>query len=268
MSLGFVHWLQTEVAGPSGQTGHFFLKLRPDVMGSVDGPSKHPYIRESRRIQARQQIVEQDVAVAYQNGARARHFDDSVGVGWYPIDIHQADEGDLGVSTRTKPFQIPMGALIPVRLQNFIAANKNIGTTHITNGCYRLHPIEWNIGEAAGTLVSFALETGRPPHMIHSDPDSRRALQHALLDDGISLAWTVDVPVSHPDFAPVQRLVMAGGYGGRDGTLEFGAADYTDAAERRTWIKEIGRSHVADPCGEEAVSRATFARALVRAALT
>ena len=28
--------------------------------------------------------------------------------------------------------------------------------THITNGCYRLHPVEWNIGEAAGALAAHA----------------------------------------------------------------------------------------------------------------
>ena len=39
-------------------------------------------------------------------------------------------------------------------------ACKNIGTTHITNGCYRLHPVEWNIGEAAGALAAFAHARG------------------------------------------------------------------------------------------------------------
>ncbi|MGG2474547.1 FAD-dependent oxidoreductase, partial [Rhizobium sp. BR5] len=34
---------------------------------------------------------------------------------------------------------------------------KNIGTTHITNGCYRLHPVEWNIGEVAGMLAAYCL---------------------------------------------------------------------------------------------------------------
>ena len=41
------------------------------------------------------------------------HFHDSVGVGWYPIDIHRSGPEDVGVSTRTRPFQIPLGALIP-----------------------------------------------------------------------------------------------------------------------------------------------------------
>ena len=46
----------------------------------------------------------------------AAHFADSVGVGWYPIDIHRAGPEDVGVSCRTRPFQIPLGALIPVRI--------------------------------------------------------------------------------------------------------------------------------------------------------
>jgi hypothetical protein len=268
VSLGFVHWLQTDVTDPSGARGFPSLRLHPETMGSQDGLSKHPYIREGRRLRALHRVVEQDVAVAHHPGPRARHFDDSVGVGWYPIDIHQAGEGDVGVSTRTKPFQIPMGALIPVRLRNLIAGNKNIGTTHITNGCYRLHPVEWNVGEVAGTLASFALDTGQPPQLIHSDRDAQQALQRALVDDGIPLAWTVDVPVSDPDFAAVQRLVMAGGYGGRDATLEFGAVDQIDAADRRVWLDAVSGSHVADPCGTQAVTRATFARALAQAGLT
>ncbi len=132
VSLGFIHWLQTAAPNASGAPGFPELMLRRDVMGSIDGLSKYPYIRECRRIKALKTITEQDVAVAYQAGPRAAHFADSIGVGWYPIDIHQAGAGDVGVSTRTKPFQIPLGALIPERLENLIAANKNIGTTHIT----------------------------------------------------------------------------------------------------------------------------------------
>ena len=140
VSLGFASWLQTEAP---------HLRLRPDVMGSDDGLSKYPYIREGRRISARKTILEQEIAIADQPGPRAARFDDSVGIGWYPIDIHQVSRDEVRTSTRTRPFQIPLGALIPVRVENLIAANKNIGTSHITNGCYRLHPVEWNIGESS-----------------------------------------------------------------------------------------------------------------------
>jgi hypothetical protein len=46
VSLGFAHWLQTEVPNGEGRAGVPSLRLRPDVMRSVDGLSKHPYIRE------------------------------------------------------------------------------------------------------------------------------------------------------------------------------------------------------------------------------
>ncbi len=61
-----------------------------------------------------------------------------------------------------RPFQIPLGALIPVRIENLLPAAKNIGTTHITNGCYRLHPVEWNVGEVAGELAAHCLDLGEP----------------------------------------------------------------------------------------------------------
>ena len=108
VSLGFLHWLQTE-APAAGRNGAPELKLRPDIMGTSDGLAKFPYIRESRRIKALRTVVEQDVSAEYQQGAVAAPFADTVGIGWYPIDIHRAGPEDVGVSCRTRPFQIPLG---------------------------------------------------------------------------------------------------------------------------------------------------------------
>ncbi len=182
VSLGFLHWLQQKAPE---------LKLRPDVMGTADGLSKHPYIRESRRIKARKTIVEQEVSAHHQPGPRAARFADSVGVGWYPIDIHRSGPEDVGASCRTRPFQIPLGALLPVRTENLIAGGKNLGTTHITNGCYRLHPIEWNIGEAAGALAAFALEERLPPAAVRERALER--FQRRLEDEGVPLAWPAEL---------------------------------------------------------------------------
>ena len=264
VGLGFAHWLQTEAPNPSGPPGFPELKLRPDVMGSADGLAKYPYIRECRRIRARKTIVEQEVAVARQPRARAAHFADSVGVGWYPIDIHQAGEGDVGTSTRTKPFQISMGALIPVRVENLLAANKNLGTTHITNGCYRLHPVEWNTGEAAGVLAAWALETACAPATIHADEGRRNGYQRALLDEGVPLCWLIDVPPSRAEFAAVQRLFMAAGGAENDENLEFRPDEPISAQDRAGWIARIGDAAAGtpDPCGDGAVPRARFAQTL------
>ncbi len=189
-SLGFLHWVQTKAPAEGDRLGACELRLRPDIMGTADGVAKFPYIREARRIKALRTVVEQDVSAHFQAGRAAAPVDGSVGVGWYPIDIHRAGPEDVGVSCRTRPFQIPLGALVPVRLRNLIAAAKNIGTTHITNGCYRLHPVEWNIGEAAGALAAFCLVQRQTPARVHQDAELRAAFQRSLAADGVPLDWS------------------------------------------------------------------------------
>ena len=80
----------------------------------------------------------------------AQPFRDSVGIGAYPIDLHPSSAGRNYVDVSSWPFQSPLGALILVRVENLLPACKNLGTTHVTNDCYRLHPVEWNVGEASG----------------------------------------------------------------------------------------------------------------------
>ena len=120
---------------------------------------------------------------------RAAEFADSVGIGFYNIDLHPTTAGDNYIDVPSLPFQIPLGALIPVRLQNLLPAAKNIGTTHITNGCYRLHPVEWNIGEAAGALAAFCLRERVPPRAVRADAKRLEAYQALLAAQGVPLAW-------------------------------------------------------------------------------
>ena len=102
MSLGFLHWLQTEAPATADRRGAPEIMLRPDAMGTADGLSKHPYIRESRRIVALKTIVEAEVSAQFQPGPVAAPFADSVGIGWYPIDIHRSGDDDVGLSCRTQ----------------------------------------------------------------------------------------------------------------------------------------------------------------------
>ena len=225
VSLGFLHWLQTEAPRPGGAPGFPELRPRPDVFDTADALGKYPYIRESRRLLARGRIVEQDVSVDFNPGPRARHFEDSVGVGWYPIDIHRcACPDDVGVSCRTRPFQIPLGALIAVRVKNLLAGAKNLGTTHITNGCFRLHPVEWNVGESAGLLAAFALDTRQEPAAVHASATARGELQRRLVDAGVPLCWSIDVGVDDPAFARLQLAIMSGQITAATDRLEVGRA--------------------------------------------
>lgn len=74
-------------------------------------------------------------------------------------------------------------------MNNLIPACKNIGTTHITNGCYRLHPVEWNVGEAAGALAAFSLSCGVSPRQVRNDASLLAAFQQQLIDLGVELVW-------------------------------------------------------------------------------
>jgi hypothetical protein len=112
-----------------------------------------------------------------------------VGIGAYRIDLHPSTGGVNYIDVGSWPFQIPLGALIPVRVENLIPACKNIGTTHITNGCYRLHPVEWNIGEAAGYLAAYCLDHKIPPRRVRADEEHLAAFQKLLAKMGIPLDW-------------------------------------------------------------------------------
>jgi hypothetical protein len=79
--------------------------------------------------------------------------------------------------------------LIPQRVENLLPASKNLGTTHITNGCYRLHPVEWNIGEAAGLLAAFCLDRRVSPRAVRNSPALLSDFQAVLVAQGVELSW-------------------------------------------------------------------------------
>ena len=196
LSLSLLYWLQTEAPRPDKGYGWPGLRPRGDILGTSDGLAKYPYIRESRRIKALFTILEEHVGMenrslitGQKQDLKAAEFYDSVGVGFYEIDLHPSCGGTNYIDVDSLPFRIPLGALIPVRMKNLVAANKNIGTTHITNGCYRLHPVEWNIGESAGSLVAFALDKKVTPEAVRQKEDLLKEFQDHIRSQGIETQW-------------------------------------------------------------------------------
>ena len=194
LSLSLLYWMQTEAPRADGRAGWPGLKLRHDQAGTEDGLAMYPYIRESRRIAAEFTVLEQHVAAKGREQSGAAKFADSVGIGSYRIDLHPSSGGDNYIDVSSQPFQIPLGALLPKRIENLLAGAKNLGVTHITNGCYRLHPVEWNIGESAGALAAEALRSGEPPRKIRNDPKMLNAFQARLRSRGVQTEWPVLSP--------------------------------------------------------------------------
>ncbi|MFS8896949.1 FAD-dependent oxidoreductase [Synechococcus sp. R3-13] len=196
---GFFYWL---VAGrtdfllqqedPNFQKDFYlryaYLRGPNTPMGTASGLSKYPYIRESRRIIGRPSlsypegftIYESDITTRESELNRGRPFIfyDSVGVGQYPIDFHDCllpgfslpPSNNKDAQAPSYPYQIPLRALIPQRIDNLLAGNKNIATSRIASASYRVHPVEWAIGTAAGHTAHFALERDLIPAEIVEEP--------------------------------------------------------------------------------------------------
>lgn len=195
LSYSMLYYLQTDCPRADGKgTGYPGLRLRGDITGTEHGLAMAPYVRESRRLRAVTTVVEQDLSLAVRGGKGAVAYPDSVGVGMYRIDLHPSTGGDNYVDIACCPFQIPLGALLPAggRSRNLLAGCKNVGTTHITNGCYRLHPVEWNIGEAAGLLAAHCLGhegEGLRPAEVQADPALFARFAEVLAEEGVETAW-------------------------------------------------------------------------------
>ena len=189
LTTSVLYWLQTEAPRPDGGTGFPGLCPRPDVTGTADGLAKSAYVRESRRIKAVTTVTERDVAIDLVGPRGGTRYPDSVGVGSYRIDLHPSTGGDNYIDIGSVPFEIPLGALLPRRVRNLLPAGKNIGTTHLTNGCYRLHPVEWNIGEVAGALAAHCLDGRLQPHQVQEEDERRADFARVLDRAGVQRHW-------------------------------------------------------------------------------
>jgi hypothetical protein len=246
VSIAYAYWLQTQCPRDDGSgSGYPNLQVRTDAFGTADGCAPQAYIRESRRIDAQSRIVQQDIdADSFPAGTpRARLFADSCGIGWYGIDVHPAAYGTPQVGFGTLHFQIPLGSLLPKQLDNLVASCKNIGATHLTSGAYRVHPVEWAIGEAAGVLAAFCVTQNVKPYDVWSRADRRASYQYRLLARGTPIFWWSDVLFENDarTYAAVHLCGVNGIFSG-EGGLTFVPAGSFSAADQQTVDGKVGRT--------------------------
>jgi hypothetical protein len=82
-----------------------------------------------------------------------------------------------------------------VRVENMLPGGKNLGVTHVANGAYRVHHVEWNVGEAAGLLAAFCLSKRESPRGVRHRASLLAEFQSVLRTEGIELAWPVLRPL-------------------------------------------------------------------------
>ncbi len=156
-----------------------------------------PYIRESRRLIGEYTLIGEDVRreAAWPTAARFTDlfptwsvFNDSIAVGDYTVYLHdcktEADlehdldhVSDMPAEFRPGPFQVPLEALIPQKVDGLLAAEKNISESRIANSATRMQPITMLVGQAAGALAAIAVSGKIQPRQV--DPG---LVQRAVLE--------------------------------------------------------------------------------------
>ncbi|MCT7953843.1 FAD-dependent oxidoreductase [Laspinema palackyanum] len=260
-AIGFFYWLVQGTTDSQLGDGvkqpnpnHRYLSGLDSPMGTANGLSKYPYMREGRRIIGRPgwghpdgfTVWEIDISRAdysdefYRTSllpeeyrrlweslsglqtleaigqrpnlegrpsrSRSTIFPDSVGIAHYAIDFHPCMtlsppeapgntelEGERRGAGTAYPFQIPLRALIPQRIDNLLIAGKSIATSHIAAAAYRVHSFEWSSGVAAGLTADFSLEKGILPYQLVDNLPQREPqleeLQTRLVDSGNPIAF-------------------------------------------------------------------------------
>ena len=125
-------------------------------------------VREGRRIHGRYTVTLDDMI-------DGREHADAVCRATFGIDIHATDPAQTrgfdvprreGVRVKTKPYDIPVRALIARDVNNLLLAGRCISGDFFAHSSYRVTGNAVAMGEAAGKLAAAAALRGMTPHEV------------------------------------------------------------------------------------------------------
>ena len=160
------YFYMKELRTTTWDTQYLWGKHKLNMMGTPHGLAKFPYIRDGRRIVGLSnfRILQRYFVPAGVPGSPTSYrFYDSVGIGDYTCDVHSLlnTSGVRPVVNEPAPFYIPYRALGSANVRNLLAGCKSLAGTFSSNAAYRLHPIEWAVGSAAGTASGLMTRDGK-----------------------------------------------------------------------------------------------------------
>jgi|AntRauMFilla1563_2_1112583.scaffolds.fasta_scaffold00185_9 hypothetical protein len=199
-TLRFIYFIQHDL-------GFKHLGIADDEFPTKDGLALIPYNRESRRAETLVHLTVADLANQY-TGQRPL-YRTGIALGDYPIDHHHTKNLDSPkiefIEIKIPSYNVPIGSLIPKKVENLIIAEKNIGVSNIVNGSTRLQPVVLGIGQAAGTIAAHAVKENIQPREV-----SIRSIQQALLEYNAGIMPFMDVSADDPQFKAIHRVGAAG----------------------------------------------------------
>ncbi|MFC1486048.1 FAD-dependent oxidoreductase [Candidatus Latescibacterota bacterium] len=197
-----VFFYEDTLAGSADSTAVVpLLDERPVTEGRVETVVR---AREPRRLRAIKNVTADDIAVASQPGPRAAFFDDSVGIGYSPMVVFSSPRGEAEV-IETRPFQIPLSAMVPPECSNFLAGGASIGTTYPASSAYTAPSVLMAIGESAGVVMEYCAADKVSIHDILADKTLLRSLQEQLVGKrGIPIYWYDNIMPGEGEFPEAQ----------------------------------------------------------------
>jgi len=231
-TLGFIYFLQT-------QLGMKHIGLADDELDN--GMALIPYNREGRRVKG---VVRMNIN-HIKNPYDKTLYRTGISVGDYPVDHHHAQYPGKVPEIEFPPipaYNIPMGALIPEKLDGLIVCEKGISVTNIVNGTTRLQPVVLLTGQAAGVLAAKSILLKK---RIKDVPV--RAVQEELLKAKCYLMPFSDVAPGDPAWEAIQKVGLTGilkGVGVSEGwanKMYFYPDRFASGAEFFTGMIKFGR---------------------------
>lgn len=198
-TLRFIYFIQKDL-------GFKNLSLADDEFPTKDKLALYPYHRESRRMHGMVRMLVQHISKPFDTPQPL--YTTGIAVGDYPVDHHHKKNSAAPQHLEFFPvpsFNIPLGALIPEAVSNFIVAEKSISVSNIVNGTTRLQPCVMQIGQAAGLLAALSIKNKVDPKNI-----SVRQVQQALLEANGYIMPYKDVTQKDRYFKAIQKIGATG----------------------------------------------------------
>ena len=196
-TLGFIYFIQTEL-------GFKHIGLADDEFPSLDKLALVPYHREGRRLRGISRLTITEI-LKRDEGNPLYHT--GISVGDYPVDHHHGcNPKSPKINFPAVPsFNIPLGALIPEKIDGLIAADKAISVSNILNGATRLQPCVMLTGQAAGVVAALSVKNKEEVRKVNI-----HQVQQILLDANAYLMPLIDVTPKDKEFQAIQRVTVSG----------------------------------------------------------
>jgi hypothetical protein len=120
-------------------------------------------VRDGRRIAGRYTLTVADLLAG-------REQPDAVCRVNFPVDVHATDpargKGYTSEGVRSKPYDIPLRALLPAGVDGLLTAGRCISGDFLAHASYRVTGNAVSMGTAAGAAAGLAALSGRLPHEV------------------------------------------------------------------------------------------------------